>query len=634
MKRSFVFICGMICFFCVHAQKGFIDSATPVPAHPRLLMLAGEEKQLWKNIHADKTWKGVHQLIIDESDRMLNTAPVERIKIGVRLLDKCRECLRRVYFLSYAWRMTHNRKYLLRAEKELLAVSAFSDWNPTHYLDVAEMTMAVAIGYDWLYNDLSEKSRALIRTAIVTKGLETSFDTIHFNHYRKWLSVTNNWNQVCNGGLTFGALAVYESYPAMAASVVNRSIKNIAIPMNDAYGEDGAYPEGYIYWGYGTTMNVMFLDALEKIFHTDFGLMNATGFLKTPHYVQNMVAPSGDTFNYSDEGQDAQVQPAMFWFTNKLKDPSLLWEERGFLLRDKIQDEAGNRLLPSLLLWGSSINIKNITAPAATTWMGQGKNPVASLRTSWSDPNAIYLGLKGGSPFVTHGHMDAGSFVMEAAGVRWAMDFGAQAYESLESKNIDLWDNKQQGQRWEIFRYNNFTHNTLTVNNQLQLVDGFAPITAISSDSMFMQATTDLQSIYKGPLAKASRGVAIVQKQYVVVRDELETLAQPALIRWTMLTDASVQRVNDHTVELHKNGKSLTLIVQDAEGITMKTWPTNPPPHDYDAPNPGTTLVGFEVKIAANTKRALTVLLLPEKTNAVNPLPVQLLAQWPNDAGH
>jgi hypothetical protein len=158
MKSGVFFIAGMICFFCAHAQKELIDSLTPVPAHPRLLLLAGQEKQLWKNIQADKTWKRVHQVIIDESDRILNTEPVERIKIGVRLLDKCRECLRRVYFLSYAWRMTHDRKYLVRDEKELLAVSAFTDWNPTHYLDIAEMTMAVAIGYDWLYNDLSEQS--------------------------------------------------------------------------------------------------------------------------------------------------------------------------------------------------------------------------------------------------------------------------------------------------------------------------------------------------------------------------------------------------------------------------------------------------------------------------------------------
>ncbi len=630
MKKTIFVLWVMGAASCLTAQMSFVDASTPIPDHPRLLMLGGEEKQLRQNIQSDKTWKMVHQAIIKESDRIINTEPVEHIKIGVRLLDKCRECLRRVYYLSYAWRMTHDRKYLLRDEKELLAVSAFSDWNPTHYLDVAEMTLAVAIGYDWLYKDLSEKSRAIIRNAIVTNGLETSFDTINFNHYRKWLSVINNWNQVCNAGLTFGALAVYENYPELAAKVINRSVKSISIPMNDAYGTDGAYPEGYIYWGYGTTMNVMFLAALQKIFKTDFGLTQAPGFLKTPYYLQNMIAPSGDTFNYSDEGQQSEVQPAMFWFADKLQDPSLLWEEKRFLTTKNIETQVTDRMLPSLLLWGNGTRISQIKAPSATAWMGQGKNPVAAMRTSWTDPDAIYLGLKAGSPFVTHGQMDAVSFVMEAGGTRWAMDFGAQAYESLESKNIDLWDNTQKGQRWEIFRYNNFTHSTLTVNNQLQMVNGFAPITGFSKDSLFMQATTNLTAIYQRSLAKASRGVAIVQNQYVVVRDELETLPQAALVRWTLLTDAAVKIVDDHTVELRKNGKKLTMVVQDHEGITLKTWPTDPPPHDYDAPNPGTTLVGFEVTLPANTHRALTVLLLPEKSIAAGQPEVRPLAQWPN----
>ena len=53
--------------------------------------------------------------------------------------------------------MTSEKKYLNRAVKEMLAVSAFSDWNPSHFLDVAEMTMAVSIGYDWLYDGLSAR---------------------------------------------------------------------------------------------------------------------------------------------------------------------------------------------------------------------------------------------------------------------------------------------------------------------------------------------------------------------------------------------------------------------------------------------------------------------------------------------
>ena len=32
--------------------------------------------------------------------------------------------------------------------------------------------------------------------------------------------------------------------------------------------------------------------------------------------------------------------------------------------------------------------------------------------------------------------MDVGSFVFDSDGVRWAMDFGQQEYESLESKTL------------------------------------------------------------------------------------------------------------------------------------------------------------------------------------------------------
>jgi hypothetical protein len=89
------------------------------------------------------------------------------------------------------------------------------------------------------------------------------------------------------------------------------------------------------------------------------------------------------------------------------------------------------------MLWGIGVPIHEITAPKETMWVSQGKNPVALMRTSWTDPSAIYLAAKGGSVSVNHAHMDIGSFIMEADGEKWAMDFGMQQYESLESKGFN-----------------------------------------------------------------------------------------------------------------------------------------------------------------------------------------------------
>jgi hypothetical protein len=253
-----------------------------------------------------------------------------------------------------------------------------------------------------------------------------------------------------------------------------------------------------------------------------------------------------------------------------------------------------------------------------------GKNPVSLMRTSWSDPNAIYVALKGGSPNVNHAHMDAGSFVMEANGIRWAMDFGPQDYNSLESKGVDLWNMKQNSQRWEVFRYNNFAHNTLTINGKLQQVAGFAPIISSSADPLMMNAITDLTRIYEDQVKTASRGIAIVNKQYVIIEDELETLAKETVIRWTMVTSADVKITGNNSAELTKDGKKLILKVTSPAKISMKTWTTEPP-HDYDAQNPGTTLVGFETTVQANTKATLKVFLLPDgvtQNPSTNPGPL------------
>ena len=48
--------------------------------------------------------------------------------------------------LALAYRLSRDRRFADKAETELIHVCNFSDWDPVHYLDVAEMTTAVAIG--------------------------------------------------------------------------------------------------------------------------------------------------------------------------------------------------------------------------------------------------------------------------------------------------------------------------------------------------------------------------------------------------------------------------------------------------------------------------------------------------------
>ncbi|WP_162340132.1 heparinase II/III domain-containing protein [Cyclobacterium salsum] len=604
LAYRFILIGMILVFSPTWAQE--VPMELPVDSHPRILLMEGEEDEINQLIEKDQRWNRLHQAIIKESDQIIGEDLLERKQIGRRLLSVSREALRRIFQLSYAYRLTGASRFAQRAEQEMVNISGFSDWNPSHFLDVAEMTMALAIGYDWLFDVLSPDSKIKIKDAIVKMGLEPSFN----EEYNWFLEATHNWNQVCNAGMIYGALAVYEDYPELAHRTLQRAVDTIAKAMDD-YQPDGAYPEGYGYWGYGTTFNVLFLDVLEKVYGTDFGLTNTPGFLETAGFYEHMTGVTGYAYNWGDAGGGkGNLTPAMFWFAQQNEQASLLWVERDYLDQSDLSGLNRNRVLPAALIWGKNIPLENIPVPDEKVWVGQGANPVALMRTSWTDPNAIYLGFKAGSPSVNHGHMDVGSFVMEAEGVRWAMDFGSQNYESLESKGIQLFGRTQDAERWTVFRLNNYVHNTLTIDAALQRVDGYAKIERHGTSDDFPFAVSDVTSVYENQLEQFHRGVSIVDQAYVLVRDEIRNKNSRSHIRWNMLTPADVTLDGDRA-RLTQEGKTLHLMIQGLDGVQWKTYSTDPGT-DYDAPNPGTVMVGFEYHAQPGEELEFQVLLVPE----------------------
>jgi hypothetical protein len=325
-----------------------------------------------------------------------------------------------------------------------------------------------------------------------------------------------------------------------------------------------------------------------------------------------MIAPSGKNFNWSDNGLGASLSPAMFWLAQKSDKPSVLWSEKTFLKTDNFSKFKSIRELPAIMIWGKNIPLDKITEPKEKFWIGQGSNPVAMMRTSWTDPNAIYLGFKSGSPSVNHGHMDVGSFIMEADGVRWSSDPGMQNYESLESKGMSIFGRTQDAQRWTIYRMNNHSHNVITIDNQHQQVKGYGKIDAYSDAEAFSYVVSDISSVYDGQMKQVVRGVAMKDGKYVVVRDEVETLGKETKLKWAMFTFADVE-LGENSAILNQDNKKLYIQVKSPSNVEMKTWSTVPT-NDYDAPNPGTVMVGFECSLPANSKAYFEVLLIPEKS--------------------
>ncbi|WP_080903769.1 heparinase II/III family protein [Parabacteroides sp. Marseille-P3160] len=567
-----------------------------IAAHPRLLMNRQEEERLKVNLTKNNDLAAVHEAILKNCNEMLNAAPVTRVMEGKRLLSVSRTALKRIFYLSYGYRMTGEPKYLTRAEREILAVCDFSDWNPSHFLDVGEMALGVAIGYDWLYDKLKPETRDKMRKALKSKAFEPSY----VGSYNWFLTNRANWNQVCNAGLTYAALAIYEGAKKESVEIIERCLQTIKLPLED-YGPDGNYTEGYMYWSYGTDFQVMLFSGLETALGSDKDLHKTPGFMKTAEYMLFMSGINGLCYNYSDSYNQEGPRPSMFWFAQKSNNSSLLYKEIQLIANGGayIKSFGEDRLLPMTMVFANLATFENISAPEKKIWIGQGVTPVVLIRTSWGMAKDKYIGMKGGKAESSHAHMDAGSFVYDSDGIRWAMDLGMQSYAPLEAKGVDLWNMGQNSQRWDVFRLSNKAHNTLTINGKRHQVSGMATVTETFDTDEKRGATIDLAPVFSEDLSMAQRTILLVNNDFLQIEDRVQAKKENTNLRWSMVTPADVEIEDSKTIKLSKNGKIMYLTVEAPVSFTLKTWSTEPAT-DFDEPNPGTLIVGFEAELPSN----------------------------------
>ncbi len=570
--------------------------------HPRLLLPPGAGNTLRAKIAGDPLLKKIAENILADACELLPQTPPTRQLVGKRLLTVSREYLRRITILAMAWEISGDRRFCEKATGDMLAAAAFTDWHPEHFLDTAEMTAAVAIGYDWLQNEMPPGDRQVVLQAILKKGLQPSLKGKPW-----WVNAENNWNQVCHGGLTLGALAIADVEPKIAAKILARAVNNLPYAMQ-SYAPDGAYPEGPGYYEYGTTYNALLVAALESALGQDFGLSAQPGFLQSASYLLYATGPTGRFHNYSDCGAEASLLPAVFWIAKKNLDPSVLYCQSQFLEKrvGGTSSHPGNKALEFIPLW-----LEKDFAPAppeTLDWVGQGTNPVAFFRSSW-DRKAAYVGIKAGSPSVNHGHMDVGSFVFDADGVRWVHDPGMQEYQSLESAGIDLWNMRQTSSRWKVFRLSNHSHATLIIDGALQNVSGHAGLLTSDLGGISPSATVDLSEIYSAQANKVVRTFHFENRRSLLISDVLEGISGKT-IRWQIPTLAEA-KLDGPQATLIQDGRSLTATIISPKDGSWKISDAAKPRAPFDAPNPGLKLLAADVVAGSSDRVEIIVRLSP-----------------------
>ena len=256
------------------------------------------------------------------------------------------------------------------------------------------------------------------------------------------------------------------------------------------------------------------------------------------------------------------------------------------------------------------MDLSKVRPPTENFFIGNGATPVCMMRSSWADPNAIYVGVKLGSPSENHAHMDVGSFVVDAMGERWASDLGMVNYEILDEQKLGIWSYHQKAGRWKVYIYNNFAHNTLTFNDSLQRVDGRADFKSFTNTPSNMSCTTDLSALYKDQIKSAERTIALKGGSYVLIKDEIVAL-KATTVRWTMVTEANPTFDQEKgEILLIKNGKKMKLHVNGSVNFKLTTWtPENF--HKTEFLLKDKSIIGFKADLLDNQRASFTVSLTP-----------------------
>lgn len=565
-------------------------------SHPRLLFPKGLESEIRQMIWTPegKFLSVVHKEIEKYADELLNKEPFLRETLnGVAI---ARENLGRIFYLAYMYRMTEAERYAARAERELLAIAAqYDKWRPDHFLTTSEMTLAFAIGYDWLYDFLSEDSKKIIVQTMISKGLDESAKATYRHS-------VGNWNSVCNACMIASALAVYENQPEKSAAMITEAIENNRKAV-ETFGPHGGYPEGYSYWHYGTVYQTMLFEVLKTAIGYESNLPDdAAGFDQTGRYAMMMTTPTGRCFSYADVALGANVSAASFWLARHFDQPEWLYVDRQMVLADDFEQEDKLwRFNPCILLYSVGLDISRISKPSQNWWYNDGNQPLFVWRSGFDSVNDTYLGVKGGYPKQGHSHMDSGSFYYERDGVIWSGDPGSDSY------NLPGYDNYGQNQgRWDIFRTGLAGHNTISFDDEEHIVTAKAAITEYSTGDK-PGAVVDLTAACSGNVTKAIRTVSLDGETLNVIDDVIPSV--DTKVRWNILTMAKPVPDGNNRLILSSGTKKMMLEVVSPENAEVYIMPAEG--GEGEKPNPDYTRVGFTADLDKGHEYELRVTLKP-----------------------
>jgi hypothetical protein len=443
-------------------------------------------------------------------------------------IQSARRLQGRVATLALAFRLEGDRRFRDAAVENLRrAIDEWRIWvdtahQPPFDLMTGEISVGLAIGYDWLYADLTPEERALLERG-AERALTAYLDAV--NAGRSWHTSKHNWNTVCNGGAALLALAMQDVSPSAVRVLA------LAVPAMDHYwnhlADDGGWDEGTGYWAYGHRYAFMAAEALRRAGRPGgaerFARPGAarTGFFPIVFNPGTKLCASfGDSAHRAED-------PLYYLLARQYREPAFAWYQDRVPLwpvdREGWPQEAlaliwrpaGEAWLPERQPAGYS---QRIDSPALFGSIGWGM-----LASRLPDPPS-FLAFKNGSLAANHTHLDLNTVTIGFGDEMLLVDLGSRPYPA------DYFDAKK---RYGYYEITTRGHNTVLVGGRGQALGRAGTLKVADSGAAITALTGIADGAYEVETPRAHRhAVRLPGDIYVVVDDLQHASPQPIELRF------------------------------------------------------------------------------------------------------
>ena len=496
----------------------------------RLLLSHDELMQLRRRAKEEPELAAYLKDLKKRYDASLNDEPIAAAapRTAQQLTNELNSAAEKIFAWSTLYRVTGNKKYCERAALECEALAQFSDWNSQLMSSVGTVSFAVAICYDWCHHVWSEGRKAIIERTMLRNGMRVGLEC-YDGKRRMWIN-GGTASAVVNAGMLAMALALADIYPETALKLVDRILRNVESCFA-SYAPDGGYSEGAGAWEKSSRALAMLIAMLQKACGNDYGFASAPGFSATGYFGIVTETENG-MWNFHNSAAVPTENSALYWFGQQYNNSTYT------VIRHQQIANGAKRVTPLDILFYTPIDESFLpTLPQDTVYRKAG---LAIMRSGWGKEDA-FVGLHGGANDEVNGDLDAGSVILDMAGVRFFAETGG-----MESLPI-MMRRRAAGQ------------NTLVVNPAAEPAPDQEPhanakIVEMRGREDCIYAVVDMTSTNKSIL-RGKRGVMLTDnRKTVVIQDEL-VLTAPGEILWTVYTPAKV--------EILAGGKVAKLTVED-----------------------------------------------------------------------